>query len=352
MMSPFVIKEKVQPSFIEAILKREPKFNAIIEINNLLATRPIKEISIEDVQAIAKHYNINLKTAFKSYLHDFYSLYLKYCFVDRKLSENEIDELKHLKKLLCLSDKETTKINETVGTNLYCEETEKAIADGRLTEEEKVFLDQLKETLSIHERLAEKIYAQAAQDYFSNFYNNITADYRISPDEEKELDEIAKSLGLSLTMDEAARSTFDKMKMLWLIENDKTPSIEVSLPLVKNEQCYFKTECAWSIESRSSQSLKVLAYSQNRKAELYSVKPEDELKTIEKGILYLTNKRLIFKSQKSTKTVNLNKLEDYCPFLNGVEITYDGGKNTFLRFYDHVDIFSALLENMKFRIPS
>jgi hypothetical protein len=153
-------------------------------------------------------------------------------------------------------------------------------------------------------------------------------------------------------MDEAAKSTFDKMKMLWLIENGKAPAIEVNLPLIKNEKCYFKTECVWSTEARSSQSLKVLAYSQNRRAELYSVKPEDELKSIEKGTLYFTSKRLIFKSPKSTKTINLSKVEDYCPFLNGIELTYDGGKNNFLRFYDHVDIFSALLENAKFGVAS
>jgi hypothetical protein len=352
MMSPFVVKEKVQPSFIEAILKREPKFNAIIEINNLLATKAIVEVSVEEIQAIAKQYNINIRSAFRSYLQDFYTLYLRYCFQDRKLSENEIEELKHLKKILCLSDKEVAVINEKVGTYVYSEETEKALSDGRLTEEEKLFLEQLKETLSIHERLAEKIYEQAAQDYFSNFYNNITSDYRISPEEEKELDEIAKSLGLSLTMDEAARSTFDKMKMLWLIENDKTPAIEVNLPLVKNEKCFFKTECVWSVEARSSQSLKVLAYSQNRRAELYSVKPEDELKSIERGTLFLTNKRLIFKAPKSTRSINIGKVEDYCPFLNGVELTYDGGKNSFLKFYDHVDIFSALLENLKFKVAS
>jgi hypothetical protein len=345
MMTPFVIKEKVQPSFVETILKREPKFNAIIDINNLLASKPVREVTIEEIQNISKSYNLDIKTSYRECLQNFYSHYLKYCFQDHKLTEHEIDDLLHLKRLLFLTDEETSKINAKVGTSIFEEETQKAIQDGRLSEEEKIFLEQLKTTLALHESIANKIYEQAAQDYFSDFFNSITSDNRISEEEEKELHEIAKSLGVNVEMDDAAKTTYDRMKLLWLIENGKIPSITVNLPLVNPEVCYFKTYVNWMGCVKKAKTADE-GPKLSKKSSIASIKPENDLNTLDKGTLYLTNKRLIFTGQKITKSIYFNKLEESIVFLNGVEVYYEDSKVNFILFSENIDVFSAILSKV------
>lgn len=46
--------ELKQPKFFQKLLKNEPEENAIAELNNILASRQIKEISLDDIENIVK----------------------------------------------------------------------------------------------------------------------------------------------------------------------------------------------------------------------------------------------------------------------------------------------------------
>jgi hypothetical protein len=73
---------------------------------------------------------------------------------------------------------------------------------------------------------------------------------------------------------------------------------------------------------------------------------EDIWQTIDSGSMYLTNKRLIFMGQKGNKTIPINKILDFKPFKNGVDIQKDSGKSPFLQFEKNVDVFSAILSRL------
>lgn len=354
-MNPFIIKEKVEASFFESIFKTEPKFNAIIEINNLLASKPLKTISSNDIAEIASKYKLDIKRTYRDHFQNFYSVYLNYCFNDRKLTETELDGLQHLKRIFFLSEKETSEINRKVSERVYAEETKKALTDGRLTEDEKKFLNELKGNLAISENTAKKIYTEVAQDYFKIFFNEIISDNRISLEEERELTEIANSLGLEVNMDDRAKSTFDKMKLLWLVENDKIPVIDVNIPLLKGEACCFKTSCRLMEKQKSKPAYNSMAQKDKKLREDYPsgeavlMMPEDSLDTLDKGHIYLTNKRLIFIGAKVGKSIPFNKIDDFIPFINGVEIQEKGENMCFLNFYEHIDVFTAMLSRSVFK---
>ena len=46
MANVYKIKEYLRPTFFQRLFKNNPHENAIIEVNNLLALKPIKEISL------------------------------------------------------------------------------------------------------------------------------------------------------------------------------------------------------------------------------------------------------------------------------------------------------------------
>ena len=56
----------VPQSRLQKWLKQQPEENAVIELNNLLASTPIRDISATDVRAIEEKYAINLKEEFNA----------------------------------------------------------------------------------------------------------------------------------------------------------------------------------------------------------------------------------------------------------------------------------------------
>src|SRR5688572_26477710 len=98
-------KSLVNTSFFQKLFKQFPQENAVIELNNLLASKSIKEISKNEIKEIEHRYELNLIREFKLNLEEFYAVYLNYCLADRVLNEQEIEELGHLKNVLELDDK-------------------------------------------------------------------------------------------------------------------------------------------------------------------------------------------------------------------------------------------------------
>src|SRR5690606_40167243 len=108
-MTIFNVKELKRPSTVQKILKRTPKENALIEINNLLADNQddLSKISLEDIEQITKRYKVNLGKKFKQFRLDLFQKYIEHCLADNRLDDGEIASFQHLKYLLLLSDSET-----------------------------------------------------------------------------------------------------------------------------------------------------------------------------------------------------------------------------------------------------
>ncbi|MBY0425862.1 MAG: hypothetical protein K2Q22_09515, partial [Cytophagales bacterium] len=117
--------------------------NAVVEINNLLVTQKLLDVKIEDIQRIAHKYKINIKKDFRDEWFKLYKTYLKHCLTDRFLSEEELIDLRHLKGLLILTDKEITGLHNEIAAEIYREEMDAALVDGKIDDHEKEFLKKL-----------------------------------------------------------------------------------------------------------------------------------------------------------------------------------------------------------------
>ena len=165
----FVTRDLEKPNFIQKILKKHPKSNLIIEINNLLAGRKLTEISVEDIQNISEKYKVNLTKKFKDEVENFYREYLEHCFNDRKLTDNEAKDLSHLKDILCLTDPAVSRIHDEVARNLYKESVEMALSDGHLDDIEKEFLKKIQKELKLPEDIAKNIYNTKAEERLKRY---------------------------------------------------------------------------------------------------------------------------------------------------------------------------------------
>jgi hypothetical protein len=352
-MNPYRIQPFEKVSFFNKLLGGKSKRNCIIEINNLFASRDVQDIEFDDIFEITDRYRFNFKTKFHKELKDIYRKYLAYCINDKVLSDDEIKQLRHIKEVLFLTDKDVEGVNNEVVTNAYSDEVKNIIADGKVTDEEKSFLEKLQSDLKLPDAIAAQIYQKDATELYKNMLDKVLADELLSPEEDAELNALAKNLNIEASLDPATKNILDKHRLYWQIHNGNLPVVNVSINLQKYETCHFHTHIDWfetrTITKRigySGPTMRIkIAKGLYWRAGNLAIKPttEDVLTKIDSGDLYLTSKRIIFMGSRGSKTIAMNKILNFEVYSNGVEIHKDSGKSPFFSFSENVEIFSMLL---------
>ena len=344
-------------SFFQKLFRQHPEENAVIELNNLLATKPVKHISSNDIAGIENKYNLSLEQEFKLNLEEFYAVYLNHCLSDKSLSNEELEDLKHLKTILALDDNTIEKLHMKIGEIVYKKSFEEAVADGRLTRDEEAFLSKLENDLKLPKQLAEKISVETRTAFIENYVLNFINDQRLSPDEEREMQAIATSLNVNVQLNEQTKQQLAKLKLYWALENVELPAMQPDITLQRAEKCYIIIPNVNWYELRSvRQRVSYSGYSTSfRVAKGFylrsgSYKPRsysvDEMTLIDSGTLYLTNKRIIFTRTKKNSNIRLEKVLSITPYTDGVEIDKETGKTPLLQFNDSADVFCIILERL------
>jgi hypothetical protein len=346
-----------ETSFFQRLFKQLPQENAIIELNNLFASKDILSITTSDINSIEEQYEIRLNKEFKLNLEEFYAVYLNYCLADKILNEDEIKDLNHIKSILNLDDKTIDKLHSKIGEIVYKKSFEEAVADGRLTKNEEDFLNKLETTLKIPKTLADKISSETRIAHLENYVAQIVADQRLSPIEEQEMQAIASSLNINVQLNDQTREQLRKLKLYWALENLDLPIIHSDIAIQKSEVCHLKIPNVSWYELRSvRQRVSYSGYSTSFKVakgfylrsgsyrpQSYSV---DTMKHIDTGTIYLTNKRIIFTGTKKNSNIRIDKILDLTPYTDGVEIGKDTGKSPTLQMTQNADIFCMMLERL------
>ncbi len=252
-----------------------------------------------------------------------------------------------------MNDKNITDLHNEITKKIYEKELNKALADAHLSNEEKDFLNNLKNDLALPEEISEDIYRTTTNELMQKIINEISEDNRISPEEEKYLETLKDNLNVNFVFENNSKLVYEKMKLFWKIENGDLPIVSTDLALQKNEICHYSTSIKW-FENRAitkrinyggpSMSLKIAkgVYWRSGSMNVQRIS-EDVLTLIDSGMVYLTNKRVIFMGNKGNKTINLNKILDFDYFTNGITIQKDTGKSPFLLIEENADLFSLIL---------
>lgn len=347
----YAIKGLKKPGFIQRVLGQQVKENVILEINNLLAEKEFNTIQVDDIQAIAAKYGVNLALDYDTEVRDFYKAYLQTCLEDKFISDSELEDLKHLKYILGINDKHIDEIHHDLAGKIYKSEVQKIIKDGELDEEERNFIEKLQNDLKLATDVAAKIYQKSGQELIQSFMSAALEDSQLTPEEERELYAIAKNLNAEV-IDHATQADLDKYKLFWQIENETMPELTVEIGLPRNEKCYFEVHAVWmesdkapKISNHTNLHLKIAKgdywrVHQNANKNLQA----EGWQAIDSGILYLTNKRILFKIEnKGDKIILLNRIVDFSVFNNGIEFEKEENKVMFLQFEKSADILAMLL---------
>ena len=344
-------------SFFQKLFKQFPQENAVIELNNLLASNPILNISENDIAEIEKNYNLSLLKEFKLNLEEFYAVYLNFCLGDKILNDDEFKKLNHLKHLLNLDSKTIEKIHAKIGEIIYKKTFQEVVADGKLTEQEKDFLVKIENTLKLPKELTDKISSEIRINFIENYVAQIVTDQRLSPTEEQELQAIASNLNVNVQLNDETKEQLYKLKIYWALENLDLPVIQPDITTQKAELCHFKTsDVSWyelrSVRQRVSYSGYSTSFkvakgfylrSGNYRPESFSA---DSMKLIDKGTIYLTNKRIVFTGTSKNSIIRIDKILNFTPYSDAVEIGKETGKSPIIKMNKDADIFCMMLERL------
>ena len=209
-----------------------------------------------------------------------------------------------------------------------------ALADNNITETELEAILAKKDELNLSDDDLEEVFQKQFSIQAKPVLDVINQEHRCSPEQEKELHEIAQRMKISPDF-----SDLYIFKNLWHLENTqnfKPPVINVDIRLAQNEECYHMTYATWNqmkkIKERqgyvgASMSFRVAKGVNLRFGRALPVYNEyDQLSEISSGILYITNKKLIFQGNKKSTTITIGRVLSWNVFQDAIEIIKTSGK--------------------------
>lgn len=352
----FQKKELLKPNFFQRIFKQNPPENALIEINNLLASKRIVEVSVDEISAIGEKYRLNLYQTFQKNFLEMYAAQLKFALIDNKLTNEEIDDLKALKEILGLQQFQVNSIHEKLAGEIYRRGVVGSVGDGKITNDEKISLKKIEAELCISKDLEKRISDEVKSTYVEQFIDGIIKSGSYSPQEEEDIKVLAKNLNYDLKISSSQQNTLNRLKLIWVIENGDLPTINVPINLTSNEKCFFSKAARWYQYKTVTQRVnyagptariricKGVSY-RIGSARVQRVTSE-VLSPIDAGTMYVTNKRVILLGARKTSSIRLNKIVSYAPYSNGIEIFKDTGKSMTVTFDTDMDIFNLLFSRV------
>lgn len=353
--TPFAVRELEDESVWDRLLQRPHRENALIELTNRLAGG-VGNVSVEDRRAIEEQYEVDFSEDFSEQrermLHD----YLTYCLADGDLVTGERAELNRLVEVLALTNESVQQVRTEAFEDAYRGALRERIVDRRLNDDELAYLGRIQGQFQIGEERERAIRTEEASTVVRAMLNEASEDGLVSPEEDAEVQWTLANLdvGSDLTEEEVGR--WLRYRLYWDLENGPLPVVESGLNLQKNEVCHFLHATDWfelRTETRRVNYGGPTARIRIVKGIYWSAGSlgvkrvsRDVMRQIDTGVVYLTNKRILFVGQKRNMNIRLNRVLDFTPYTDGVEITKDAGRSPVFTFTDNIDVFCLTLNRL------
>jgi len=353
MQDLFPIKELIRPKLIQKIFKKVPKLNAIIEINNLLGTELLNNITIDSIGAVSAKYRVNLHKKFPDQLKEMYRRHLSLCTDYNMLSLKILNDLKRLKYLLVLTDKEVSELHYDLAKDIYNKVNEQTINYFKLEMSKEKFINKLQGNLKLPEEIERKLSAERFRRFLDIHLVGEGINRPVTPEEFSELNQILRNLNAEIEFEGATLQQFDRFRLYWLIEFGILPDKYFDISLPRNEQCYFKINADW-LEHKTpiigpgfggaDLSIKIMKQVYYRSGSVdMQRKINKRLTFIDSGSVYITQKRIIFEGYKTKTQILMSKIRSVSPFSDGLIIETNNRKNLIFRVSKNVDLLAMFL---------
>lgn len=156
MAEPF--QRRARTGVLANLLSRSPSRTVVHDIEGLLAgSQRVCDVPADAVQRLAAGQGVDLERKLLGPRLSLYRRFLGHCLMDSALSESEIADLAHLRKILRLKDDDAGRVHEEVALSVYGQAIDSVLEDHRLDDEEEGFLRRLRSDLDLEAEAAERL---------------------------------------------------------------------------------------------------------------------------------------------------------------------------------------------------
>jgi hypothetical protein len=336
-----------EPGWIERLLGKKPRDNAFLEIRNLLARTPIRELSPAQVEQVLAGYGLTPEEA-EPQFKNLYAMVLRNAVRDFELTDEEMAELSHLRRVFGLSDADVRSIEGEMLEDAYRTQTRLAVGDTRLTDEEKARLQELAARLRIPESLARSIREEEVGKVFDRVFNATIVDRRLSEEEERYLEDLAGNLGVRIQHDQRTLRQLDRFRLLWRIEQGEIPTVASTHPLEAHEHVHFATAAV------RHDPVTLRPRQEGRRVRLgkcvYWKLEEPALAAAEgawtpsgEGTLSITNRRLIFAHDAARDDLRHEDMNRFTVYRDGLQVEMVDGHDRLFKLEGDAEIAGTIL---------
>lgn len=191
----------------------------------------------------------------------------------------------------------------------------------------------LEKVLELPQATTNKMSLEIRTAFLENHVAKIIRSQKLSPEAEEEVNAIILSLDVDLS--NQLKQTLQKLKIYWNIEHNELSIIQTDIMLQKSEYCHFQAKNVSWFEFKTINQRKASTTHQT-----------EEMKLLDKGNLYLTNKRILLVGLKKNSTIRIDKILSITSYSNGVEINKGTIKNLILQLPSEADIFYHILKRL------
>lgn len=159
-------------------------------------------------------------------------------------------------------------------------------------------------------------------------------------------------MGMRLPYDLATERELARFALLWRIENGDIPEVPVAIQLQRGETCHFVAHATWNESRRTTETVD---YNQGvsfriARGVYYRVgatQPQrvtsKGLTEIDRGTLYLTNRRVLFDGERRNSTIPLSNLISFQVYADGLQLEKSTGRSHYLLFGTEVELAAVTL---------
>lgn len=310
-VSPFPACSLPRPrSAIERLIGAKRPELARQALKHLFSTTPLSEIVPSQIERILESYGLkdgNVSHVSRDLWHAAFQSFL----ADGRLDEREQQYLLRLRILLNIGEDIVIAVEQGLTGARLESAMREATADGELTDAEFQELRELAADLALDPRRLDVKVRDARRLLIPAYVANILSDGVASPEELAELDRRLTEAGA--TLDPGLRSQVEAASSRWKLSFAPLPSVTLPIALEPGETGFLQVATTWS-EMRKRRS---------------GGQSSDELVAIESGILYITNRRALFRGTAKSSELPFEGISGFKTFLDALRVDKKKGKHVF-----------------------
>ena len=352
-MNGFDVVPLQETGLLGRMVGRRPKGNALLAIRNLLAERRLGDLTAADVENVLSDYRLPRPEAHEG-LTALYRAAVDYRAKDLHLTTDDKAELAQLRYVLGLDDTEARQVEVDLLGALYRNALRASLKDRTLTQEDKTRIAGIVSDFDLPEILRAAIYKEEVLAVVQAAFNEAVADKRLTDEEDAKIAAISQNLGIDITHDGKTQQSLERFRLLARIDNGQLTPLDAPVILQRGEQCYAKFACslhelrtvtkAVSYHGPSGRIRIMKGLSWRYGYVNVNRVTSEQLKEIDAGTLYVTNKRLLFNGAKKNASLPLKKVIHFTLFADAIQIEKDSGRDQFFKGSGDLELIGAIVE--------